>query len=644
MAGVTQTIDTYYAGISQQPDLKKFPGQLKDIVNAIPDITDGLYKRPGSQRIGTTPLSGVYTDVTHGTNKYGAWFHYYRDETEGSYIGQVHLDGTLKVWRCSDGVLMGTYYDGGETTALKAYLATTNPENLQFLTINDTTYITNRDTANANTLVSSQFSGTYLQSGTTATISAQNHDVAIGDWVYIDFDGAASGDDGTYKVTGVATSSGNNTTIVVTLPNSRTVGSALDCTVQPRSPKREHDHFAYIDLLRSENGRQYALNLYSNETPTTIKRATRVKIKSDTLVETGGSAHCPGIGTQVFSATAAGSYSGTNIVSITNSGGTNLTSGRENLIFRITALGQQGQVGSWDDEAVSLHTAFACTYNRQIVLLHGGEGWEVGDEVTVTLDQAQTNYNYTVVVEEIEEVQVKSNIKAVRPTPTPFDADTAVTVDTIVGGIISELSGTSISYTVIGSGIYLYSSSAFSVEVTDKDLMRVMQSEVNDVSELPIQCKDGYILKVSNSDSSDADDYYLKFAGENGTDGPGAWSECAKPDIATGLYNMPVMLRRTATTTFTLSRINYQKREIGDIVTNGYPSFLGERINKVLFYRNRIAFLSGSSVILSRPGELLEPSFWAKTALAVSAIDPIDISSSSTFPSDFLMAQKQQLV
>ena len=81
MASVTQTIDNYYAGISQQPDLKKFPGQVRDIINGVPDAIEGLYKRPGSKRIGTTPLTNVH-DI-------GSWFHYYRDENEGAYIGPV---------------------------------------------------------------------------------------------------------------------------------------------------------------------------------------------------------------------------------------------------------------------------------------------------------------------------------------------------------------------------------------------------------------------------------------------------------------------------------------------------------------------------------------------------------------------------
>ena len=53
MASITQTIPSFSLGISQQPDHLKFPGQVTDIVNAIPDVTRGLFKRPGAKRIGT---------------------------------------------------------------------------------------------------------------------------------------------------------------------------------------------------------------------------------------------------------------------------------------------------------------------------------------------------------------------------------------------------------------------------------------------------------------------------------------------------------------------------------------------------------------------------------------------------------------
>ena len=91
MAGVTQTIPQYSAGISEQPDNLKFPGQVVESINAIPDVTKGLFKRPGAARIGTDALANVQSG--------GAYFHYYRDDEEGSYIGQIAADGQLRVWK-----------------------------------------------------------------------------------------------------------------------------------------------------------------------------------------------------------------------------------------------------------------------------------------------------------------------------------------------------------------------------------------------------------------------------------------------------------------------------------------------------------------------------------------------------------------
>ena len=541
MASVTQTIPQYSLGMSEQPDNLKFPGQVTESINAIPDVTRGLFKRPGAKRIGTDALSSVQSG--------GSWFHYFRDETEGSYVGQIAADGQVRVWRCSDGQLMTTAYGTGGQTAIQNYLATSSPENIQTLTINDTTFVTNRDTTNSNTLI-----------GQTGTSQAN--------------------------------------------PDA---------------------HFAFIELLRTENGRQYGLNLYNNSTTTTLNRATRIEIQSDDLDESDGTGHCPGIGTQVFSKDSGS---------------------KTNLIFRLNILGQQGvspNYGATQNGAGGQD--YRCSYNREAVLLHGGEGWVTNDTVTATLTSAaggaDTNGNgtpdaaatYTIKVVDHEATQVKANLKMVRPKPTPFDADTAVTADTILGGILAELP-TGITGTIIGTGIYLSSSNPFNVEVVEEDLMRVMQSSVNDVTNLPNQCKHGYIVKISNSRMAEEDDYYVRFDGENDRDGSGSWSECAKPGITTTLTNMPLVIQRTATTTFTVKQFTYAQRLIGDEQTNPMPSFVGQRINKVLFFRNRLAVLSGENVITSRPGTLGTPDFFSESALTISASDPIDISAASMFPSE----------
>ena len=578
MASITQTIPNFIGGVSQQPDQLKLPGQVSEVVNAIPDITRGLYKRPGAARKGTDPLPNVQSG--------GSWFHYHRDEEEGSYIGQVAADGQLRMWKAAgdnSGAEQTIVYGTGGQTAIQNYLATSNPENLQFLNINDTTFVSSRDSSNANTLVG----------------------------------------------------------------------------VSGKTQDNPDPHFAFIEITRTENGRQYGLNLYSGQTTTTINRATRLKIVSDTLDESGGTGQCRGIGIQTFSIDALSSYTGTNTLSVTDASGNAVTSGKDNLIFKLDIRGQQGNIGGNGDSPDD----FACAYSRQVILLHGGEGWVTGDRVEITMDSAkgrtvsgssssgtsgnsgkgESSATYLLEVTEHEPIIIKADIKAVRPEPTPFDADTAVSADQVLAGIIQELSGTGVNASLIGNGIYLSSTSTFNVEITDDDLMRSMQTSVNDVTLLPKQCKHGYIVKVSNARISEEDDYYLRFEGQNNQDGTGSWVECAKPDIDKSLTNMPLVIQRTALAnpgtsteiaTFTIKQFTYADREVGDDTTNPLPSFKGKRVNKVLFFRNRLAFLAGENVVLCRPGTLGKPDFFSETALTVSANDPIDIACSSTFPSE----------
>jgi len=555
MAAITQTIPNFIGGISEQPDQLKFPGQVENVVNAIPDITRGLYKRPGAKRVGTTPLANVQSG--------GSWFHYHRDEDEGSYIGQVAADGQLRMWKADGdnaGAAQTIVYGTGGQTAIQNYLATSDAENIQFLTINDTTFVSSRDATNANTLI-----------GTTGTTQDN--------------------------------------------PDS---------------------HFAFVEITRTENGRQYGMNLYNNNSTTSFTRATRIKIQSDTLDESEGTGQCRGIGIQTFSVDSGS---------------------KKNLIFKLDIRGQQGSIGGEGNDPED----FACAYNRSIILLHGGEGWTTGDTTTVTMDSAkgrtitgtsggnngrsnkgESPATYTIEVVEHETVTVKANLKLVRPEPTPFDADTAVSADQVLGGILAELP-TGINGTIIGNGIYMSSSNSFNVEIVEDDLMRSMGTSVNDVTLLPKQCKHGYIVKIANARISEEDDYYLRFEGQNGQDGTGSWSECAKPGIPKTLTNMPLVIQRTALSnpgtssevaTFTIKQFTYADRAVGDEETNPLPSFHNKRVNKVLFFRNRLAFLAGENVVLSQAGTLGEPDFFAQTALTVSANDPVDIACSSTFPSE----------
>ena len=75
--------------------------------------------------------------------------------------------------------------------------------------------------------------------------------------------------------------------------------------------------------------------------------------------------------------------------------------------------------------------------------------------------------------------------------------------------------------------------------------------------------------------------------------GDGVWEETFKPGIkvAFDYTTMPHAIRRL-NGVFEVNPIKWGEREVGDDVTNPIPSFDGQKINKLLFFRNRFVILS----------------------------------------------------
>ena len=668
MASITQTIPNYTSGISEQPDQLKNPGQVKEALNVIPEVQTGLVKRPGSRFIKN--LQESIEDATY--------FHYYRDQDE-QYIGQVtrNTDNpAVTLWPLrgdNAGEAIGASFDSTNITAIKQYLKHTDKNDLQFLTINDYTYILNRNAKKAD--------------GTDNPCNMTN-DVTPG-WGNADTNGDVIG----------------------------------------------HANFAYIELKKTANARQYSLNL--NKTSNTgdnaetysLTSATKLIHKKDypdhTVIDTDGTSawdpgnhasrpitatngvvtnatgkpfhsrqiqdggkfngrtegSCVDIGTDVFSSEDAVctiydvAHNELNATSV-------VTLNRElpkNLIFRFTVKGRSSTWHDADNNDINGED-YVCTYDYDVELLHGGEGWQKGDYIKFVMVQttgpdastdgnATNNINYIsptyyVKVKEIEKSDILAKIGsvngdgAIRPAPTAFDADMAVSATTILGGLQQAilnpddndattdplLSGAEI----IGNGLYIYNTDSFNVSTAESDLMNIVTDEVNDVTKLPSQCKHGMVVKVANSDANE-DDYFMRFYGNDNQDGPGGWRECVMPGIRYKIdpATMPVQLIREATGGFKLQLGNYIERQVGNNVTNPKPSFLSRGVSldgvgdlssryltNMLFWRNRIVFLSSTNVICSQPGgtNLVEPNFWAETALTVSPTDAIDLSTSSTSP------------
>ena len=70
------------------------------------------------------------------------------------------------------------------------------------------------------------------------------------------------------------------------------------------------------------------------------------------------------------------------------------------------------------------------------------------------------------------------------------------------------------------------------------------------------------------------------------------------------------------------------ERTVGDLVSAPNPSFVGNTINNVFFFRNRLGFLTDDNVVLSRVSEFFN--FFPETVLSVIDSDPIDVAASHT--------------
>ena len=100
-----------------------------------------MTKRPGGRLISSL------SDGSLNSSTNGRWFSYYRDEAE-QYIGQVQQNGTVRMWKCSDGSEKNVVVANSDCTN---YLTHTGDESIQTLTLNDHTYLVNREKTTAMT-------------------------------------------------------------------------------------------------------------------------------------------------------------------------------------------------------------------------------------------------------------------------------------------------------------------------------------------------------------------------------------------------------------------------------------------------------------------------------------------------------------
>ena len=197
---------------------------------------------------------------------------------------------------------------------------------------------------------------------------------------------------------------------------------------------------------------------------------------------------------------------------------------------------------------------------------------------------------------------------------------------------IDALAISGLTVTKISNTLELSRSTSFTAEgIGGKggDALFLFQDTVENIARLPNKASNGRVVRIANTGGTQ-DDYFVSFVAD--TSGNGYWEEVRAPDVSPGLdaSTMPHELVRESNGSFTFRQVAWEDRLVGDLESSPDPSFVGETIQQLFFYNNRLGFLTAENVVMSQAGDYFN--LFANSATTATASDPIDISCSSIRP------------
>jgi len=233
------------------------------------------------------------------------------------------------------------------------------------------------------------------------------------------------------------------------------------------------------------------------------------------------------------------------------------------------------------------------------------------------------------------------------------DGDDPLSTDTVATSLKNSLNSALTGFTIAQNGPVLHikknDGSNFSIDGSDTQgdsKMTIVKDTVQRFTDLPNVSPNGYVVEVKGDEDTNFDNYYVKFVTNNGgAFEEGQWEETVESGITFKFdyATMPHVLIRQADGNFRFARVDgdtytasgqsfdlpkWGERTVGDLISAPNPSFIGRNINNVFFFRNRLGFLAGDNVILSRVSEFFN--FFPETVISVLDSEPIDVAASHT--------------
>lgn len=184
---------------------------------------------------------------------------------------------------------------------------------------------------------------------------------------------------------------------------------------------------------------------------------------------------------------------------------------------------------------------------------------------------------------------------------------------------------------LIGSTLFFHNPSRdFGVVVFDplgnNQGMGLVSGTVQRFEDLPAQAWPDMTVRVQGSDGNKFDDYWVKYEADPNNPYGGVWTECAGYDAPVSILNstMPHILVRDANGAFSFEEAVFDPREAGDADSAPMPSFVGSKINAMVFHRNRLGLMADENIVFSQAGSFF--SFFRKSAIQTLDTDPIDVA------------------
>lgn len=227
--------------------------------------------------------------------------------------------------------------------------------------------------------------------------------------------------------------------------------------------------------------------------------------------------------------------------------------------------------------------------------------------------------------------------KAIKTTSTTVVTDIATNAiaDDLKSDLVTNL-GAGWTITRYGSVISVVKDTGdFKITCEDSQggtSLAVFKDSVQSFTSLPTTAPTDFVIKISGQPGDSAGDYYVKFvpATSGETFGEGSWEESIAPSIPYKLdpSTMPHVLIRNVDGTFTFKKATWDNLTVGDQTSVADPSFVGNTINDVFFFKNRFSLLASDAVIMSEIGQYFN--FWPTTVTTVADDDRIDYTVSHT--------------